>query len=181
MHAYVLMPNHIHLLLTQHGDEGIDQFMRTHAIQYQKIIQRNYKITEPIWQKNYKACYLNPADYLIKLYQYIELNPVRAGLVDHAQEYSWSSFAFHALNEKNSLIKDHRVFSAVAKTKNDRQKYYHDLCEHGLSKNEVLEIKSAIQNETVMGDKSFNDYLQTCLLAGKDNSYQDSKVICRAR
>ncbi len=177
MHAYVLMPNHIHLLLTQHDESSIDNVMRTQARQYQTCIQRRYKITNPIWQKNYKACHINAKEYLIKVCQYIDLNPVRSGLVDLAQEYVWSSFSFNAMNEKNILLKEHNVFLSINKNKTDRNKYYLNLCEQSLSENDLIDIRSSIQNEVAMGNKLFNDRVQTYLLGKKSNDIEDEKVI----
>jgi putative transposase len=91
VHAYVLMGNHVHLLVTAHNDESISAAMRRLGQCYVQAFNRRHGRTGTLWEGRFKSCMVESESYLLTLYRYIELNPVRAALTDLAENYHWSS------------------------------------------------------------------------------------------
>lgn len=96
VHAWVLMTNHVHLLCTPSSGTAISQMMQSLARMYVMYFNRAYRRTGTLWEGRYKSCLVQEETYLLQLYRYIELNPVRAGMVEDPAEYSWSSY--HVMN-----------------------------------------------------------------------------------
>ena len=98
VHAYVLMTNHVHLLMTPHNGDGIAKTMQSLGRRYVVYINQTYRRTGTLWEGRYKAALIDSENYLLTCYRYIELNPVRAeGMVDHPGKYRWSSYRANAL------------------------------------------------------------------------------------
>ncbi|MDX8390315.1 MAG: transposase [Mariprofundaceae bacterium] len=105
LHAYVLMTNHVHLLMTPQTEDGIGKVMQSVGRYYVQYFNDQYKRTGTLWEGRYKATLLDSEEYLLTCSRYIELNPVRAGMVGAPADYPWSSYACNALGKVNSLIK----------------------------------------------------------------------------
>lgn len=95
IHAYVLMTNHVHLLLTPHHKDSIAKTLQSVGRRYVQYFNHVYQRTGTLWEGRYKATLIDSEAYLLTCYRYIELNPVRAGLVSHPREYPWSSYRLH--------------------------------------------------------------------------------------
>ena len=107
VHAYVLMTNHVHLLITPHKENGISKAMQMLGRYYVQYFNYSYERTGTLWEGRYKASLIDSNSYALICYRYIELNPVRADMVDHPSEYPWSSYRHNALGEKNELVIHH--------------------------------------------------------------------------
>lgn len=105
LHAYVLMTNHVHLLMTPHLKGSIGKVMQMLGRYYVQYFNYQYNRTGTLWEGRYKATVLDSEQYLLSCSRYIELNPVRADIVKHPADYPWSSYHCNALGESNSLIK----------------------------------------------------------------------------
>lgn len=92
LHAFVLMTNHVHLLMTPSDSQGISKVMQSVGRTYVRAINGLYRRTGTLWEGRHKASPINSEEYLLICQRYIELNPVRAGMVDHPSEYRWSSY-----------------------------------------------------------------------------------------
>ena len=110
IHSYVLMTNHVHLLLTPAKAEGPGKLMKRLGQRYVQYVNRTYQRSGTLWEGRYKSCLTNEEAYVLGCYRYIELNPVRAGMVKHPGEYRWSSFRVNAQNEPTQLISPHQVY-----------------------------------------------------------------------
>ena len=163
LHSYVLMPNHVHLLMSANSDQAIDEVMHLQGQHYRKYIQRTYGLSGQLWQSNYRASYVDAEDYLLRLYHYIETNPVRSGMADIPEEYTWSSYHYHAHNEMNPLIQDHNIFTSIADTSNNRNSLYREMCQIELSDSDVKQIQFAYQYEIPLGNKLFKDKIHLAL------------------
>jgi putative transposase len=104
LHAYVLMPNHFHILVTPGVDNGIGKLMQYVGRYYVQYFNRRYDRTGTLWEGRYRATLLDPAEFLLPCSRYIEENPVRMGFVDSPAEYAWSSYACNATGEADELI-----------------------------------------------------------------------------
>ena len=91
LHAYVLMTNHVHLLMTPVTELGISRVMQLVGNRYVQYINKSYRRTGTLWEGRHKASLIDAERYLLTCYRYIELNPVRAGMVMHPGDYAWSS------------------------------------------------------------------------------------------
>ena len=113
IHAYVLMTNHVHLLLTPQSENGISQVMQSLGRSYVQYFNFRYRRSGTLWEGRYKATLLDSESYLLTCSRYIELNPVRAQMVKDPGEYPWSSFGFNALGQADNLITPHAVYKTI--------------------------------------------------------------------
>src|SRR5689334_18110501 len=113
LHAYCLMTNHIHLLVTPKGGEGCSLMMRDVGRDYAAYFNRRYERTGSLWERPFKSCLVDSAAYVLACYRYIERNPVRAGMVDHPGAYAWSSYQANALRH-DALLTPHPEYIALS-------------------------------------------------------------------
>ena len=114
IHAYVLMTNHVHLLATPSQADSLRAMMKRLGQRYGQYINRTYQRSGTLWEGRYKSCLTSNETYVLGCYRYIELNPVRAGMIHHPAEYRWSSYRANAQGDKNSIITPHHIVSGVA-------------------------------------------------------------------
>jgi putative transposase len=147
IHAYVLMPNHLHLLVSPSDQNGLARMMQWVGRYYVPYFNRKYERVGTLWQGRYKATVIDSDRYLMICSRYIELNPVRAGMVSAASEYPWSSYAHHVGMKPDPLITDHALYWALGNTPFHREVAYKDLLEQGLAAREI----SAVSESTIKG------------------------------
>jgi putative transposase len=114
IHAYCLMTNHIHLLLTPRDEDGCSLTMRDVGRDYAAYINRRYERTGSLWERPFKSCLVDSAAYVLACYRYIERNPVRAHIVGHPGAYRWSSYAGNVIGN-DRLLTPHAEYAAVAR------------------------------------------------------------------
>ena len=125
VHAYVLMTNHVHLLITPHTEQGIGKVMQMVGRYYVQYFNHTYQRTGTLWEGRYKATLVDSERYLLTCYRYIELNPVRAeDMADHPADYKWSSYRFNALGQADDLIAPHHEYRRLGKGEAERQAAY---------------------------------------------------------
>jgi putative transposase len=117
LHAYCLMGNHVHLLLSARVASGCGRLMKGIAQLYAQYINKTYGRSGYLWESRYKSCLVQLEDYLLACYRYIELNPVRARLVRRPDEYPWSSYAANAKGEALPLITPHGQYVSLGRTR----------------------------------------------------------------
>ena len=110
IHAYVFMTNHVHLLATPQTTESVGKTLQSLGRRYVQYFNYTYDRTGTLWEGRYKATLIDSDRYLLTCMRYIELNPVRAGMVDHPRDYPWCSYAANALGEDNLLITPPTIF-----------------------------------------------------------------------
>jgi putative transposase len=104
VHAWVLMTNHVHILCTPNSNDGISQMMQSLGRMYVMYFNRSYKRTGTLWEGRFQSCLVQEETYLMQVYRYIEMNPVRASRVDEPADYFWSSCQCNALGKKSDLL-----------------------------------------------------------------------------
>ncbi len=102
IHAWVLMTNHVHLLCTPWKENAVSQMMQSLGRLYVRYFNHTYQRSGTLWEGRFKSCLVQSERYLLELYRYIELNPVRADMVDKPSDYSWSSYAINALGVEST-------------------------------------------------------------------------------
>jgi len=163
VNAYVLMTNHVHLLVTQHDKRGVGKMMQSIGRRYVQYINQAYARTGTLWEGRYKASLVQSERYLLACYRYIELNPVRARMVEHPAEYKWSSYRCHAQGEVNEVITDHELYHQLGHTGEARQRTYRSLFETHLEAGLVNEIRTCLTKCCVLGNERFRDDIEAAL------------------
>ena len=120
LHAYVLMTNHVHLLVTPDYEDSLPRLMQLIGRQYVQYINKTYNRTGTLWEGRYKSSLIDSENYLLTCSRYIELNPVNAGMVDKPEEYCWSSYHHNGLGKTNSLLSSHALYLGLGPNKVDR-------------------------------------------------------------
>ena len=161
IHAYVLMTNHFHLLATPQTETGITQMMQAVGRNYVRYFNDLQARTGSLWEGRYRSTLVQTERYLLACMAYIDLNPVRAGLVASAIDYPWSSHGFYVGRRNEKLITPHAVFWDLANTPFGREAAYSDLVQSGVStEQEGLITRSALAG-WALGDAEFVEKLQT--------------------
>lgn len=120
-HAYVLMTNHVHLLLSPSSAEGISLLMQSIGRRYVQYVNKRYRRCGTLWESRHKASLIDAENYLLSCYRYIELNPVVAGIVDHPGAYQWSSYQVNAWGGAgDELISPHELYLSLGNDLQDR-------------------------------------------------------------
>lgn len=163
IHAYVLMTNHAHLLVTPMQELGIAEMMQALGRRYVYYINKTYRRTGTLWEGRYKASLVDSDAYLLTCMRYIELNPVRAEMVNHAGEYQWSSYGANAQGRADALLTHHPLYMALGETASVRQHAYRELFRHRLDSDALHEIRQALNHELVLGRSYFKDKIEAMI------------------
>jgi putative transposase len=155
VHAYVLMPTHLHLLVSPSDETGLGRTMQWVGRHYVPYFNSKYQRAGTLWQSRYKATVIDSSDYFLQCSRYIELNPVRSGLVLSAEAYPWSSYAHHAGLRSDPVIHDHPVFWALGNTPFEREAAYRTLADQGLSEHELAVLREATRKGWALGSEQF--------------------------
>ena len=147
IHAYCLMTNHVHLLLTPDRSEGCTAMMRDLGQRYVPYFNSRLGRTGTLWEGRFRSCIAESAHYVLACYRYIELNPVRAGMVDKPAQYRWSSHATNAGDRATGWLTPHGAYASVGVSA------YRDLCNQELPGHFVEEIRKATRIGYPMGAK----------------------------
>ena len=124
IHAYVLMDNHFHLLLTPSTDDGAARLMRLLGQRYVAFVNRHRGRSGTLWEGRFRSCLVDSEGYLVACYAYIDLNPVRAGMVANPRDWRWSSYRANAEGREDALATPHPVFAALGATPAARGEAY---------------------------------------------------------
>lgn len=160
IHAYVLMTNHVHLLITPQTEDGLSKVMQMLGRYYVQYYNYTYQRTGTLWEGRYKATLIDSEAYLLTCMRYIELNPVRAGMVEHSSEYPWSSYRYNASGVANDLVTPHTEYMRLDKTPAARQAAYRQLFKHHLAESSMDEIREATNKAWVLGNDRFKQRVQ---------------------
>jgi len=155
IHAYVLMPNHFHLLLTPLAEDGIGKLMQYVGRYYVQYFNGRYDRTGTLWEGRYRATLIDPAAYLLAVSRYVETNPVRAGLVAEPGQYAWSSFAANTTGADDRLVSPHAVYERLGRSQKTRQAAYAKGFETPIDGALLAQIRDATNKAWVLGDSAY--------------------------
>ena len=153
--AYVLMTNHVHLLVTPGAPYSIMHMMQDLGRKYVHYINHTYQRTGTLWVGRYKASLVDSEAYLLTCMRYIELNPVRANMVAQPSEYQWSSYAAYATGKTYPLIEPHSLYQSLAGTAKAWHDAYRELFRNHLNAEQVHLTREALNQELVIGRDDF--------------------------
>ena len=160
IHSFVLMTNHVHLLCTPASKQGISLMMQKLGRCYVRYVNEAYGRTGTLWEGRFKASMVNSEQYLLTVSRYIELNPVRAGMVTHPAEYPWSSYRSNALGLNIRMIKPHPVYKALGQSSSQREQSYRALFDSQIPDFTQEEIRVAANKSWVLGDGRFKQQIE---------------------
>jgi len=160
INCYVLMGNHVHLLMTPGTDQALPKTMQSLGVRYVRYFNTAYDRTGGLWDGRYRANLVTTDNYLQACYRYIELNPVRAGLVADPADWIWSSHRFHALGQSDRVVSTHGFYADLGDTDHRRQMRYRALFREQLTERELETIRETTRGEYVLGDDAFKRHLE---------------------
>lgn len=160
LHAYVLMTNHVHLLLTPKFDSSISRTLQSLGRRYVRYINGVYGRTCTLWEGRYKSSIVQSEQYLLACYRYIEPNPVKAGMVTHPGEYRWSSYAHNGLGKLEPLIEEHEEYLRLGTGRNERFEVYRGLFSGSMEDSQLSTIRESANRNQVLGNDRFKDEIE---------------------
>lgn len=160
IHAWVFMSNHVHLLVTPQSDESISMMMQALGRRYVRYFNRAHSRTGTLWEGRFKSCLIQAEQYLLNVYKYIELNPVRANMVADPADYHWSSYHCNALGVASSFCVPHEVYMRLGTTEIERKAAYLALFKRRQSHAVIKNIRETIQKDLALGNACFKRKLE---------------------
>lgn len=160
VHAYVLMDNHFHLLLTPRTEDGLSRLMQAIGRRYVRYFNDRHGRTGTLWEGRYKSTLLEAETYLLACMAYIDLNPVRTGLVGQARDYPWSSHAHYAGLRGDRLVTPHPLYWGLGNTPFAREAAYTRLVQEGLSLSQQQALTESVLKGWALGSPAFVAELQ---------------------
>ncbi len=168
IHAWVFMNNHVHLLVTPDNEKSLPKTMQSVGRRYAEYFNRTYHRSGSLWEGRYKSSFVDIDNYLLCCYRYIELNPVRAGIVRKPDDYPYSSFHANALGKADSMVSPHVVFLDYISPKVSESKKadfassgelyrsrYRDLCAETLDRKILADIRGGTEKGRGVGEANF--------------------------
>ena len=153
--AYVLMENHVHLLVIPPGEGVLGRALQSLGRRYVRYFNDRHQRAGTIWEGRYRATIVESERYLLECMRYIDLNPVRAGVVADPAAFLWSSYAHHAGIADSPMLTDHPLFGALGNTPFARQAAYRELCAEGMGATESQRISDATNKGWALGEGDF--------------------------
>jgi len=157
VHAYALMTNHVHLVLTPDSESSVGRTMKVLGQLVSQRANRRMERRGAFWEGRYRSNLIQTAEYLMRCYRYIELNPVRAGLVTRPADYPWSSHAANAQGAFSPLIHPHEIYLALADNEEARRDAYRAYCDDPVSPCELDFLRRRSRSGQPIGDSRFEE------------------------
>lgn len=160
VHAWVFMTNHVHLLVTPMAAGSVSRMMQTLGRRYVRYFNHSYRRTGTLWEGRFRSCLVEADTYLLTCQRYIELNPVRAGMVARPSDYHWSSFHTNALGIASRLWTPHPVYLGLGGDAPERAQTYLGLFDTALGEQSVGEIRAATNMGLALGNDRFKEEIE---------------------
>lgn len=163
IHAYVLMTNHVHLLMTPQARDSISRTIQYVGRHYVTYVNHEYGRSGTLWEGRHKGSVISSDAYLLACSRYIELNPVRAGMVELPGDYRWSSFRSNAFGKHDALLEPSTTYRTLGNTPESRRHAYRELFQNALDAQQIHAIRSAVQTGTPLGNDRFREHVEMVL------------------
>jgi putative transposase len=160
VHSYVLMTNHVHLLLTPPDHIAASRLIQIVGRRYVRYFNARYGRTGTLWEGRFKSSLIDSTSYFLTCSRYIDLNPLRAGMVDVPIDYRWSSYRRLAVGAADSVVTPHPLYSALGATPAERQRTYAGLCASELPSPALKSIRVALRGGSALGMPRFRTDLE---------------------
>src|SRR5207249_3259001 len=163
VHAYVLMTNHVHILVSPSEPGAVGAMLQDIGRRYVRVINTIHGRTGSLWEGRFKSSLIDSERYLLTCHRYIEQNPVRARMVKHAGAYAWSSNAHYTGNRAQSLISEYPQYRALGASTAERQTTFRTLCGAPLNQDVVDAIRTAANTDSALGSEEFMQQAEATL------------------
>ena len=163
IHAYCLMTNHSHLLLTPSTHDSAALLMKHLGQRYVQYMNRRYQRSGTLWEGRFRSCLVQTKNYVLACYRYIELNPLRASMVEHPAEYRWSSYRANGQGSRLDWLTPHAEYLALGENENSRLASYRGLFDIAVDPNLLAEIRTATHGNYALGDERFKTEVSSML------------------
>jgi putative transposase len=163
IHAFVLMTNHVHLLLTPEKQDSAGNLMKRLGQRYVQYINRSYRRSGTLWEGRFRSCIVQQEEYLFSCQRYIEMNPVRAGIIQHPDEYQWSSYQANGLGKGFGFIHHHSLYQDLGRTDTERQMAYRALFRDDVASGKIDKIRHATNGNFALGSNQFQQEISELL------------------
>lgn len=160
VHAYVLMTNHVHLLLTPVDAGAVARVMQAVGRRYVRYVNDSTGRTGTLWEGRYKASLVDSERYVLTCYRYIELNPVRAGMAASPGAYRWSSFAANGNGLQDPLVTPHAVYRQMGTTMEQCRARYRALVAEAIPEDDLAAIRLYAQRQRALGTPRFQAQIE---------------------
>ena len=160
VHAYVLMTNHVHLLVSGKTSRSVGTMMKRLGQRYVQYVNRTYRRSGTLWEGRFRSCLTREEAYVLACYRYIELNPVRAGMVQKAADYPWSSFKANAYGKEDQLTRPHPVYLALGANDGERRQAYRGLFRQALEPADMQSLRTGINLCVPVGADRFKAQIE---------------------
>lgn len=151
VHAYTLMTNHFHLMVTPADDSGLSTLMQGIGRRYVPLFNAKHHRTGGLWEGRFRSFAIDTESYWIKCMRYVELNPVRAGMVAQSAEYRWSSARAHLDGYDDELLTPHDLYVRLGATARERQRAWRAICGEVIPDSELVSMRDAIRRGQIAG------------------------------
>jgi putative transposase len=155
VHAYALMTNHVHLLVTPETVGAASRMMQQLGRRYVKYYNRCRNRTGTLWEGRFRSCLVDTDGYLLRCQRYIELNPVRAGMVDSPGAYRWSSYRHHAWGDPDPVVRPHGQYFSLGLECAARRDAYIAMVQEGIPDRQMAELRRYTQQGRAWGSQGF--------------------------
>lgn len=163
VHAYVLMTNHVHLLVTPRETDGVSRLMKHLGQRYVQYVNRTYRRSGTLWEGRFHSCLTREERYVLACYRYIEMNPVRANMVADPAAYPWSSYCTNALGAVSDLIAEHGAYLALGSNPDERRAAYRVLFDVDTGHRLADDIRTATHGNYALGSERFRAEIERTL------------------
>jgi len=157
LHAFVLMSNHVHLLATGHLPGELSDFMQRVGRKFARLMNMRWSRTGTLFEGRFWSSLVESEAYLLTCMRYIELNPVRAGIARHPQDFGWSSYGQNAAGDPGGLLTPHDLYVRLGTTREERAATYRGLVASGVSEDDLTRIRLSAAKCRALGTEAFCD------------------------
>jgi len=168
IHGWVFMTNHVHLLVTPESELALSKTMQTLGRRYVRYFNTTYHRTGTLFEGRFKSCIVQQSDYFFTCLRYIELNPVRAGMVRDPADYVWSSYRANGLGQSTKLWSPHGQYLALGTSNAERQKRYRALFDSCIDEDMLADIRQSVNRGLALGSERFRKQIEA--LGGRRQS-----------
>jgi putative transposase len=163
IHAYVLMTNHVHLLITPEDHDSVARVMQAIGRHYVRYVNARHQRKGTLWEGRFRSSVIDSERYLFTCSRYIELNPVRAQMVAEPVQYQWSSYCHNAYGDPDPLITPPSQYDSLGPTAADRRRTYRALFDAPLEESTLRRIRRATERGDALGDERFVAHVEAAL------------------
>jgi putative transposase len=157
VHGWVFMTNHVHLLMTPGANHAVSRLMQSLGRRYAGHFNYSYARSGTLFEGRFRSCLVQEDQYFLTCLRYIELNPVRAGMVRDPGDYRWSSYRAHAFGAPVRLWTAHDLYLALAPNPAERQKAWRNRMGEAIDTETIARIRHCTNTGLVLGTEKFRD------------------------